>query len=178
MRIIPGFIARFAAAGALMASAASACLPPEPMPRLPNESDQAYDARNGELTSVEDAEGRRFHQVSLYEQAKAVFIGVVTDSKEITLADSGSGHEVTVRPAFPIKGELPEQPAIIRDKMNSDCGYLGGGSATSAVVGTYVLLFQGVPEYEGVTGNVGFFAGEARVPEIIKAFRSFKAPAD
>ncbi len=176
MRSFLDIMAKIAAVNLMMATAASACLPPEPMPRLPKESDEAFEARNKELTSAEDAEGARSAQMTLFAEANSVSIGVVKDSKEITLADLSTGYEATVGPLFPIKGDMPRQAVTIRDNMHTDCGNFGGGSATSAAVGSYVLLFQGVPDYKAATGSVGYYPGEARVPEIIKAFRHFGPP--
>jgi hypothetical protein len=153
---------------------AFACIPPPPPPRFPDETDKAYQERVDASVSAQNDEERRSYQIRLLEQAKAVFIGVASDSREIDLGGGSTGHEVTIRAAGALKGALPDQPILLRDVLSTDCGYVGGGSATFAKAGDYVIVFQGIDDgMQGGTGNVGIFASEARTPDLLKALVDF-----
>jgi hypothetical protein len=163
-----------AAMACAVASPTFACIPPPPPPRFPDETDKAYQERVDASVSAQNDEERRSYQIRLLEEAKAVFIGVASDSREIDLGGGSSGHEVTIRAAGALKGALPDQPAVLRDVLSTDCGYVGGGSATFAKAGDYVIVFQGIDDgLQGGTGNVGIFASEARAPDLLKALVDF-----
>jgi hypothetical protein len=156
---------------------AFACPPPLAPPRLPGEPDKAYEERSSANIGAQTAEGQRAYQVQLGEQAERIFIGTVQASREIDLADGSKGHEVDVRPVRALKGVLPKKAATLRDGAVTECGNLGGGSATGAAPGDYVIVFEGVDTgFVPNTGKVGIFVSEARDPLLIKSL--FEAGAE
>ena len=155
----------FALLAILASSAALACVPPPPIVQLPGESIQAYHERVDAAFAAELFEQRRVVQSNLLAQANAVFIGVVADSREIDVS-AVKGHEVSVRPVYAIKGDLPKQPVTLRDTVFTDCGMSGGGSATSAQAGDYVIVFAGVPTSAFQGTNVGILAKESGLSEL------------
>ena len=162
------------AAVAALPAPAVACPPPLLPPQLPGETDKAYQDRSSEMLGAQTYEGRRSSQIAYGEHAKATFLGVVTDSHEIDLDGGTKGHEVTVRPVRAIKGELPSSPAILRDGYITECGNVGGGTATGAAAGDYVIVFQGVDTgWTPSTGNYGILASEARDPFLVKSLFDF-----
>ena len=159
-----------------VAAPAIACSPPPPVMILPGESKQAFNERQQSNLIARSDEEQRAYQIDLEEQAKTSFIGVVTGLRYIQLGSDIVGREVTVRPMRAVKGLLPPKPVALRDATSTTCGLSGGGSATSGIVGEYVIVFEGLEDrfYSGGTGKLGVLAKEARAPELLRALRSFE----
>lgn len=149
----------------LASSSALACAPPPPIVQLPGESAQAYHERIDAAFAAELFEERRSMQSNLLSQSSATFIGVVADSREIPVG-AVKGHEVAVRPVYGIKGDLPKSATTLRDTVFTTCGMSGGGSATSAQPGDYVIVFAGIPTSPLQGANVGIVAREAELQDL------------
>ncbi len=148
-------------------NSALACLPPQPPPQLPGETDKAYEERGDENAQAQFIEDRRTAQIYVQERAKASFIGIVSDRHEIGHGEVG--YEVRVRPVRTLKGPLPDAPVPLREVNARRCSGLDGRSITSAVPGDYLIIFQGVDTGppDGIV-DVGIFASEARDPFVLK----------
>jgi hypothetical protein len=140
--------------------------------QLPGESPKAYHDRVEAAFAAELFEERRLMQSNLLAQSTATFIGVVADSREIAVGEV-KGHEVSVRPVYAIKGDLPNQSVTLRDTVFTDCGMSGGGSATSSSPGDYVIVFTGLPEGPLRGANVGIVAKESQLPELRNALAHY-----
>lgn len=155
-----------------VAAPSLACVPPPPLVLLPGESPKAFRERDEARLLAETTEQRRLVQSNLLEQSKAAFVGVVTQSHDFPI-DRVKGHEVTVRPLQAIKGALPDQPVILRDSTFTDCGMAGGGSATSAQPGDYVIVFAGLAPNQLQGPNLGIMAKESQLPELLGALAHY-----
>jgi hypothetical protein len=142
------------------------------MAQLPGESQQAYQQRQDAAFAAETSEERRLTQTALLADSRSVFVGVVTQTQPIDVGGV-KGHQVTVRPLQSIKGDLPAQPAVVRDVVFTDCGMGGGGSATSAAPGDYVIVFAGLSPNDMRGTNVGIVAKEAQLPDLIGALAHY-----
>ena len=112
----------------------------------------------------------------MLDQAKAVFVGTVSQSRQIPIpwVKGVNGHEVAVRPLQAIKAALPSQLVTVRDIAFTDCATMtGGGSATTANQGDYVIVFAGLPTNAFQGANVGILAKEAQLPELLAALSKF-----
>lgn len=144
---------------------ALACVPPPPLAQLPGESPDAYRDRERAAIDADLFESRHAVQSSLLGQSSATFLGIVTDSRDISVGPV-TGHDLTVRPLQAIKGDLPAAPVQIRDKVFTDCGFGGGGSGTSAKPGEYVIVFAGLPPSDLQNATIGILAKEAVLPDL------------
>lgn len=161
-----------ALAAAFSAAPGLACIFPAPMAKLPGESQQAFEERGRALSAAENYETQRLTQTNLLAEARTVFVGVVTATRWIPV-DAVKGHEITVRPLEAIKGDLPGQPLTVRDTVFTDCGIAGGGSATSAEPGDYVIIFAELPTAPLRGDNVGILAKEAVLPDLYGALAHY-----
>ena len=139
---------------------ATACILPAPIAPLPHESQQAFHERQKASLAAIEYDSRRSAQIGFLDQSTAVFIGTIATSRDISV-DVAKGHEVAIRPLSPIKGSLPDQSVRLRDTVFTGCGLSGGGSATSAQPGDYVIVFE--PQ------NVGIEAKDAVLPDLLTA---------
>ena len=138
------------------------------MVKLPGESQHAFQERSRAVYAAQNYETQRLVQSELLNQSKAVIVGVVTASRLIPV-DAMKGHEITVRPLEAVKGDLPPQPVIVRDTVWSDCGMSGGGPATSAEPGDYVIVFGGLPAETPRGENWAILAKEAVLADLYNA---------
>ena len=138
------------------------------MVKLPGESQHAFEERSRAVYAAQNYETQRLVQSELLNQSKAVIVGVVTASRLIPV-DSVKGGEITVRPLEAIKGNLPGQPLTVRDTVFTDCGVGGGGSATNAEPGDYVIVFAGLPTDPPRGENWAILAKEAVLPDLYNA---------
>jgi hypothetical protein len=160
---------------AAMPSIADACTLPPPTVRLPAESEALFEARSkATLEAIKD-EDRRSFQVSLREKSLGSFIGIVERRDQVTIED-GVGSMVSVRPIKKLTGTLPSGPFVLRDKRLTTCGTVGGGTATSGLVGEYVIVFREMPFASG-REDFGIRAQEARDPFLLQALTEFAQEA-
>lgn len=156
-----------------LASPANACIPPAPTIRLSGESEAAFLARSQAFAAAEMDEDRRAVQVRLYDQASRVSLARVTASTQLpdVLSDGLSpGFRVEVQPVAVFKGPaLDGRPFALQDAGMSTCGRYGGGSATAAKPGSYILLFENANP-QGPTGHQGLLLAELREPRVLERF--------
>ncbi|QDP20223.1 hypothetical protein [Sphingomonas xanthus] len=152
-------------ASLVLSQAADACIPPPPPIRLPDESPEAFKVRSTALLDALSDEERRSYQAALYDRSDRIFLGVVANSEAIDAAGT-PGHRVTVRPIASLKGGHPTEPLVLADRYLTSCGKAGGGSATSARTGDYVLVLEGDLFRQGPQG-FGFQLNDLREPRLL-----------
>lgn len=166
MKLAFGFAVLVAATPAL------ACVPPPPPLQLSGESRQAYADRSKAFVEALSNEDQRARQVRLYGAASRVSLARVINSTPLpgTLDDGQPRRRVDVQPVAAFKGPAPSGRAIrLEDAGMTTCGRYGGGSATAAKPGDYVLLFEGV-DTGGLSRNLGLLLNELREPRILERF--------
>ena len=162
-------------AAALLATAspAMACIGPAPTIRLSGESEAAFLARGQAFAAAERDEDRRAFQVRLFDKASRVSLARVTASTKLpgVLSDGLSpGFRVEVQPVALFKGPaLNGRPVALQDAGMSTCGRYGGGTATAAAPGSYILLFEDANP-QGPTGHHGIFLHEVLEPRVLERF--------
>ncbi len=157
---------------------AAACIFPPPPPRLPHESQPLYDARLKSTASAQGDEERRNFQIALRTQSAGSFIGIVERRTAIRMEAKLPGFAVVVRPLKTLSGAAPTSAIELRDQRLTSCGVEGGGTATRAVVGEYVIVFRdmsfgGQPPRQ----NYGLRAQELRDTTLIDALTTFALAA-
>jgi hypothetical protein len=162
-----------ASPGAL-STAANACIPPAPLVPLPAETATLFQARSINYHQALNDEERRAFQIGLSERSQSYFLGVVTASQALDLQDGVKGRMVSVRPLKNLRGALPDTRFTLRDRGLTSCGLFGGGSATRAVAGEYVIVFRAVA-FSGLQGTAdyGLRAQDARAPYLLAALNEF-----
>jgi hypothetical protein len=162
-----------AAALLVTASPATACIGPAPTIRLSGESDEEYKRRGAAFARAEDDEMRRALQSALFDRATRVSLAQVTSATTVpgVLSDGLSPiRRVEAVPLALFKGTaLNGRPIAVQDKTMTTCGPAGGGTATMAKPGDYVLLFEGAKP-DGPTGHHGILLEELREPRILARF--------
>jgi hypothetical protein len=167
-------VASLASALGTFSTSARACIPPAPLTPLPAEAEALFQARTKTYFQAIGDEERRTFQIGLGQRAKSYFLGVVTASQGVDLGRGTAGRMVSVRPLKALRGALPEAPFTLRDTAMTSCGPVGGGPATTALLGEYVVVFRDVSLGGGVgIEDFGLRAQDARAPFLLGALNDF-----
>lgn len=156
-----------------MTGPALACIGPAPTIQLSGEAEAAFRARSQAFSQAERDEDRRAAQTRLYDTASRVSLARVLTSERLPGVLSGGisqGSRVEVQPMAYFKGSASKPGRVVlQDAGMTTCGPYGGGTATSAAPGSYVLLFEDVSP-EGPTGHFGLLLTELREPRVLDRF--------
>jgi hypothetical protein len=145
-------------AGALLVPhAASACVFMPPPQRLPDEPAAAEGERHRAYSSFLDFDGRRAQQARLLELASTVSLARVT---QVTRGRAGSeASQTSVVRLTAFKGQ-PAKGEVTLSSNNVACSLPHDGSASSAAVGEYVVLFEGDLNPISISGHYGIVLKE------------------
>jgi len=136
-----GAIALFAA------SHADACMPPPGPPQEAGESDAAYAARHAAWRAEQDAQHAAWlhqRQVTLWDEADAVFIARVTRVRPDFNDYLGETRQVSLRTERTLKGRRYNATFGLRYTDATSCGPLPAFAAIEGAVGErYVVFVRG-----------------------------------
>ena len=165
-------IAFAAFAAAALPTRAAACEYDPFLFQLPGETAQTAEARSDRILSDYAIIHRASRQAYAYQKAKAIYLG----RKLSTTRDPNSHAEVTtVRPIGAIRGPLPKGLQKLRDDAASGmCDTVGDGDVSDLAAGTYVVVFEGLPEdsYRR-RGKDSFDVSAIRNTDLLDAVRKF-----
>ena len=159
---------------AICPGAALACIPPAPPIRLSDESEGDYLERRNAFNQAVLYGERRAAQERLYDQASRVSLARVIKSDRLLLmlADGSPARRIGVQPVAVFKGTpVKGETAILEDAGMTSCGRYGGGNATVAEPGDYVVLFEDANP-SGPTGHYGLLLTELVDPRILSRFNA------
>ena len=173
-RVRPTVLA--AVAYVALAGVADACIGPPPPIQLPGESDEAYKIRTQAVYRALGDEGRRRFQVTLYDKSNRIRLAMVEHSSAVDAMGS-PGRQVVVEPVATFKGEEQPIPVTLTDLYWTSCGMAGGGPATAAQRGEFIILFEG-DLFEGrATDRYGIKMEDLREPRLLEAVNAFALAA-
>jgi hypothetical protein len=157
---------------ALLATEAQACTPPPPPLQLRGEPDRDFVARASAFNEARRDEDGRRQQVGWFDAATTVSLARITSAHRLpqVLSDGLSlTRRVEAVPLATFKGDiLPGRTVAMQDVVATTCGIFGGGTATAAQPGDYVVTFENV-QPDG-TGHVGLLLRDLREPRILERF--------
>lgn len=163
----------------LLASLLVACAAPTfacdnypDLPTLPGETAEANKERNDRLWESLSIIRAYEVQKAVLKEATRVYLSRVLQREE--LSPDAPLFAIQVEPVHAIKGKAPAQVRRLSDVGYNSCERWGGGEATNAVVGEWVIVFEGLPKKEhNPQGVYSIFARDALIWDLVEEVEKF-----
>ena len=154
------------------ASPSFACDNYPDLPTLPGETTEANKARNDRL--YKSLSIIRDHEIqnAAFKGATRIYLARVLKREVGTL--EAPLFVIQVEPAHDIKGKAPARGRKLSDVGYDSCERWGGGEATNALVGDWVIVFEGLPKKKrNPHGVYSILASDVLILDLVEQVEKF-----
>jgi hypothetical protein len=142
------------------------------LPPLPGEPAEANRARNDRLYESLSVIGHYEAQKDAFKKAARIYLARVLQRE--SLSPGTPLFSIRVEPVHEIKGKAPPPGARLSDVGYNSCGRWGGGEATNALAGEWVIVFEGLPKGErNPQGVYSIRADDALISGLLEQVEKF-----